>query len=161
MARRRRNLGGTQKTSTAARVTVLGGVLVVGLGGYLYFQRAESSPDPRAERRKRMGQVVGVMSAFSAVTSGYHGFKRNRSVGWGAAWFVMGALLPVVTPLIAVDQGFAKASGAKGDEGMGWAAAAGTLAVGAGVWYFTRRPAAPALEAPAPPAPPPPGAQLG
>ncbi len=153
---RHRSLGSTQKTSTAARVTVLGGVLVVGLGGWIYYQRAESSPDPKDERRKRMLQVRGLASAFSAVTSGYHGFKRNRSLGWGAAWFVTGALFPIVTPILAVDAGYARPSGAKGNDAKGWAAAAGALLLGAGIWYFTSRRAAstPALVPEPPPGTP-------
>lgn len=54
---------------------------------------------------KTAGRVV------SAAASGYHGTKRNHgSVFWGAAWFGAGYFLPVITPTIAVAQGFGKPS---------------------------------------------------
>jgi len=51
----------------------------------------------------------GVASAASMAASAYHGVKRNRgSAGWGVAWGLSGALFPVITPAIAIAQGFAK-----------------------------------------------------
>lgn len=45
----------------------------------------------------------------SAAASAYHGVKRNHgSVWWGIAWFGLGALFPIITPVIAVAQGYAK-----------------------------------------------------
>lgn len=48
----------------------------------------------------------GVASTASMAASAYHGYKRNRSVGWALAWGLCGALFPVITPVIAVAQGF-------------------------------------------------------
>lgn len=48
------------------------------------------------------------VATLSAAASGFHGYRRNRSVGWGLWWFVMGSLFPVVTPTIALAQGFGK-----------------------------------------------------
>lgn len=48
------------------------------------------------------------VSLASAAASGYHGYKRNQSVGWAVGWFVLGGMFPIVTPVIAVAQGFAK-----------------------------------------------------
>ena len=49
------------------------------------------------------------LSVASAVVSGYHGIKRhNGSVWWGLLWFGLGGIFPVVTPVIAVAQGFSK-----------------------------------------------------
>lgn len=55
--------------------------------------------------------VWGVLSAVSSMASGYHGYKRNNSVGWGVAWFVLGGLFPVITPTVALAQGFGKRKG--------------------------------------------------
>lgn len=53
--------------------------------------------------------VIGALSIVSAAASGYHGVRRNRgSIGWGLWWFAVGSLFPVVTPVIALAQGFAK-----------------------------------------------------
>ena len=49
------------------------------------------------------------VSIASGALSAYHGVKRNNgSVGWGIVWFFMGSIFPIVTPAIAVAQGFAK-----------------------------------------------------
>ena len=53
--------------------------------------------------------VFGILSIASAAASGYHGVRRNKgSIGWGLWWFALGSLFPVVTPVIALAQGFAK-----------------------------------------------------
>ncbi len=51
-------------------------------------------------------QLLIVMSAgFSA----YHGYKRNRdNVGWGFGWGALGTLFPVIVPIVAIAQGYAK-----------------------------------------------------
>jgi hypothetical protein len=49
-----------------------------------------------------------VLATASAAASAYHGYKRNDSIGWGIWWFFMGGLFPVITPVIAVAQGFGK-----------------------------------------------------
>jgi hypothetical protein len=52
--------------------------------------------------------IFGIISTASAAVSGYHGYKRNDSLGWGIAWFVLGGLFPVLTPTIAFAEGYAK-----------------------------------------------------
>jgi hypothetical protein len=52
-------------------------------------------------------------SLVSSVLGAYHGYKRNKSVGWAIWWAVMGGIAPVITPTIAVAQGFGKPKGAK------------------------------------------------
>lgn len=49
-----------------------------------------------------------LLATASAVASGYHGYKRNNSIGWGIAWFGLGAIFPIITPTIAFAQGFGK-----------------------------------------------------
>jgi hypothetical protein len=55
-----------------------------------------------------MRTAIGALSLLSAAASGYHGYKRNESVGWGFAWFTLGGMFPIFTPVIAVAQGFGK-----------------------------------------------------
>lgn len=52
--------------------------------------------------------VWNVLSALSMAASFYHGYRRNNSIGWAAAWGVMAVLFPIVTPTLAVAQGFGK-----------------------------------------------------
>lgn len=49
-----------------------------------------------------------VLDLASMVASTYHGYKRNNSVGWAIWWGFMGSIFPVITPVIAIAQGFAK-----------------------------------------------------
>lgn len=52
------------------------------------------------------------VSVASGFASAYHGAKRHHgSVGWGLVWGLMGTVFPVVTPAIAMAQGFAKPMG--------------------------------------------------
>jgi hypothetical protein len=48
------------------------------------------------------------LSVIAGPVCAYHGCKRNESVGWAIWWLMMGGIFPVVTPVIAVAQGFAK-----------------------------------------------------
>jgi hypothetical protein len=48
------------------------------------------------------------LSTASMAASAYHGYKRNDSVGWALGWGFLGAVFPVITPTIAVAQGFGK-----------------------------------------------------
>lgn len=56
--------------------------------------------------------VWGIAALLSAGASAYHGYKRNDSVGWAVVWGLLGSLFPVITPAIALAQGFAKPKGA-------------------------------------------------
>jgi hypothetical protein len=49
-----------------------------------------------------------VLSATSGAACAFHGYKRNRSVGWAVAWGLLGGAFPIITPVIAVAQGFGK-----------------------------------------------------
>jgi len=55
-----------------------------------------------------VGIIWSLLATASAAASAYHGYKRNDSVGWAIGWFVLGSLFPVVTPVVAIAQGFAK-----------------------------------------------------
>lgn len=48
----------------------------------------------------------------STAVSAYHGFKRNHeSVPWGFGWGILGAMFPIITPVVAFAQGYAKPAG--------------------------------------------------
>lgn len=55
--------------------------------------------------------ALSLLSTASAAASAFHGYKRNRSVGWAVWWGLMGGMFPVITPTIAVAQGYAKPEG--------------------------------------------------
>jgi hypothetical protein len=60
-----------------------------------------------------MQTIWGVAALASGVASCYHGYKRNDSVGWAVGWFALGMVFPIITPVIAVAQGYAKPAKAK------------------------------------------------
>jgi len=64
----------------------------------------------QAEKPSTFGSVVwGLIAIAAAGACAYHGAKRHGgSWGWGAWWGFMGGLFPVVTPAVAVAQGFGK-----------------------------------------------------
>lgn len=51
----------------------------------------------------------GLAATASAGASAYHGYKRNNSVGWAIVWGLLGGMFPVITPAVALAQGFGKA----------------------------------------------------
>jgi hypothetical protein len=55
--------------------------------------------------------IRNTIQTASMAASAYHGYKRNHSVGWALWWGFMGAVFPVITPVIAVAQGFGKRKG--------------------------------------------------
>lgn len=61
-------------------------------------------------RRVGLGVTLGVASlAFlSGTLSAVHGWRRDRTpiAAWG--WFTLGTMFPIITPLVAVGQGFAR-----------------------------------------------------
>lgn len=52
--------------------------------------------------------VWWLLSTASMAASAYHGYKRNDSVGWAVGWGLLGGIFPIITPTIAVAQGFGK-----------------------------------------------------
>lgn len=48
------------------------------------------------------------LSLISGVLSAIHGWKRDKTsiAAWG--WFTLGSMFPVITPVVALSQGFAK-----------------------------------------------------
>lgn len=52
--------------------------------------------------------AYSVLSMLGSTTGAYHGYKRNNSLGWALAWFVLGSMFPMVTIPVSLAQGFAK-----------------------------------------------------
>lgn len=52
--------------------------------------------------------IYGVLSTISMAASVYHGYRRNNSLRWALGWGLLGGLFPVITPTIALAQGFGK-----------------------------------------------------
>jgi len=51
---------------------------------------------------------LALLATASAAVSGFHGYRRNKSIGYGILWFILGGLFPVIVPTIAVAEGFGK-----------------------------------------------------
>lgn len=51
-------------------------------------------------------QVIG---AAGAAAGAYHGYKRNKSVGWAVGWALLGGIVPIITVPLSLAQGFGKA----------------------------------------------------
>lgn len=68
------------------------------------------SPEPAGVQTVRaVGRAAwSVAATASFAASFYHGLKRNDSLAWGLGWGLLGTMFPVVTPLYALHQGFAK-----------------------------------------------------
>lgn len=61
-----------------------------------------------ARVRSMWPTISGVLAIASAGASAYHGYRRNQSIAWALWWFLMGSVFPVVTPALALAQGFGK-----------------------------------------------------
>jgi hypothetical protein len=58
--------------------------------------------------QKRNFKIYSILGTVSMAASAYHGYKRNQSIGWALVWGLLGGLFPVITPVIAVAQGYGK-----------------------------------------------------
>lgn len=83
-----------------SRALIAKGVSANSVSSALTFLHAESTWNYR--------KIGGVLAVVSAAASGFHGYRRNHSIAWGVVWFVLGGVFPVVTPVIALAQGFGK-----------------------------------------------------
>lgn len=54
------------------------------------------------------GVIWGVLGTVSTAVSAFHGYRRHGSVGGALGWGLLGGLFPVLTPTIALAQGFAR-----------------------------------------------------
>lgn len=59
---------------------------------------------PQLSEGVRTAFTVAYMASIGA--SAYHGYRRNDSLGWAVWWALMGGIFPVITPAVAIAQGF-------------------------------------------------------
>lgn len=53
--------------------------------------------------------AYGTIVVASSGASAYHGYKRSRgSVGAAIGWGLLGGMFPIITPIVALAQGFGK-----------------------------------------------------
>jgi len=52
--------------------------------------------------------VTKVLHTAGLVAGVFHGYRRNRSVGWALGWGLLGAMFPYITIPVALAQGFGK-----------------------------------------------------
>jgi len=87
---------------SVGKALIARGVSAGAVGSALTFLNASNSWGINAKK------IYGVLTVASAAVSGVHGYRRNDSIGWGLAWFVLGGIFPIVTPVIAVAQGYGR-----------------------------------------------------
>lgn len=90
----------TKQWTDTATVLMLKGVSPLVVSEGLRLARAQGRPSWK--------MIAPILTLASASVSAYHGVRRNKSVGWGIWWFVMGATFPLITPTIALAQGFGR-----------------------------------------------------
>ena len=64
-----------------------------------------------AESNQGWGHFWVLIKTASSAASAFHGYRRNGTLGWAAAWGIIGYVVPVITPAVAIAQGFAKPKG--------------------------------------------------
>lgn len=70
-----------------------------------------TDPNPLTPAEKDQALIWAGLSTVSMALGAYHGYKRDSSIGWALWWGLMGAMFPVITPTIALAQGFGKKKG--------------------------------------------------
>jgi hypothetical protein len=87
--------------------TPIGGLGITHLGN-LADNGSTSMTGSSAGNRPVMYVWLGVAS-LSSGASAYHGYKRSRgSVGSAVGWGLLGFFFPIITPAVALAQGFGK-----------------------------------------------------
>lgn len=57
-------------------------------------------------------KVVGIVtSTIGAGIGAYHGYARNRSIGWALVWGFLGGAVPVIVVPVALAQGLGEPKG--------------------------------------------------
>jgi hypothetical protein len=64
-----------------------------------------TSPDDKLATAEA---IYALLALTSSAASAFHGYRRNRSIGWAIVWGLLGGIFPVFTPTIALAQGFGK-----------------------------------------------------
>lgn len=81
----------------------------------------EDNPDTAIDGRpafRTASIVLSVVATVCGAVAAYHGYKRNNSIGWGIAWYFLGAWFPFITLPVAFAQGYGvRARGISGFNG--------------------------------------------
>ena len=67
-----------------------------------------TAPAVPAQASSVMPTVYGLAITASVAASAFHGYRRNNSIFWALAWAAIGGFAPVITPAVALAQGFGK-----------------------------------------------------
>jgi hypothetical protein len=106
----------TDRADVAAKAVALGGdasrinSALASVQSGIEFKKAFNIPMPL----RIFWSVASILSSGAGV---YHGYKRNNSIGWALWWGLMGGLFPIVTPAIALAQGFGQPKSRRGSFG--------------------------------------------
>ena len=80
----------------------------MGLGMSVATLEGASLAETEPRSCSAMWTVWGLAATASGAACAYHGYKRNQSIGWAIAWFLLGEIFFPLTPAIALAQGFGK-----------------------------------------------------
>lgn len=73
---------------------------------------ALAQPEPyELSRSSNWWWFAGILSMVSSGLSTYHGYRRHGTVGAAIGWGILGAIFPVITPAVALAQGFGRPKG--------------------------------------------------
>lgn len=85
---------------------------VSGVGDYV-----ETGTEPPVERP--LSSIIKKPGLFGILVAGamaYHGYRRNKSVGWAIGWSILGSTFPIVAIPVALAQGFGKPREGRGKK---------------------------------------------
>lgn len=71
------------------------------------FGRASMTPTVGQLTSEQTSTFLQVATAASIGLSAYHGYKRNDDLAWGIIWGLLGGIFPIITPAIALAEGYA------------------------------------------------------
>jgi hypothetical protein len=60
-----------------------------------------------------LGLIWTAASIAGTAGGAYHGYKRNKSIGWAIGWGLLGGLFPIIVLPLAAAQGFGKPKGGR------------------------------------------------
>lgn len=52
------------------------------------------------------GTTYSLVKLAAVGAGAFHGYRRNKSIGWAIAWALLAGLSPIITTGVAVAQGF-------------------------------------------------------
>jgi hypothetical protein len=68
----------------------------------------QQNAQAQQDKRQTYWTIYWVLGTASSAACAFHGYRRNKSIGWALWWGLMGGLFPIFAPVLAVAEGFAK-----------------------------------------------------